>query len=173
MTAPTAGIDGFRTPRATCVLAPNPSPMTLDGTNTWLIAEPGSSSVVVVDPGPDDAGHLRRVHAAAEAGERRVAMILLTHGHPDHSAGAARFAGLTGAPVRAADPAHRLGPRGPEGLADGDVVTAAGCELLGGGQPGPLRRLGVPAATRGRRAVHRRHGARPRHHGHRRRRKPR
>ena len=35
------GIDGFRTPRATCLLAPNPSPMTLDGTNTWLIAEPG------------------------------------------------------------------------------------------------------------------------------------
>ena len=34
-----SGIDGFRTPRATCLLAPNPSPMTLDGTNTWLIAE--------------------------------------------------------------------------------------------------------------------------------------
>ena len=53
------GIDGFRTPRATCLLAPNPSPMTLDGTNTWLIAEPGSASVVVVDPGPEDEGHLR------------------------------------------------------------------------------------------------------------------
>ena len=47
----TQSIDGFRTPRATCLLAPNPSPMTLDGTNTWLIAEPGSSSVVVVIPG--------------------------------------------------------------------------------------------------------------------------
>ena len=92
MTAVTPGIDGFRTPRATCLLAPNPSPMTLDGTNTWLIAEPGSSSVVVVDPGPDDEGHLRRVHAAAVAGDRRVARILLTHGHPDHSAGAARLA---------------------------------------------------------------------------------
>ena len=52
MIAPTPGIDGFRTPRATCLLAPNPSPMTLDGTNTWLIAEPASSSVMVVDPGP-------------------------------------------------------------------------------------------------------------------------
>ena len=71
MSQPAAGIDRFRTPRATCLLAPNPSPMTLDGTNTWLIAEPGSSSVVVVDPGPDDAGHLRRVHAAAVAGDRR------------------------------------------------------------------------------------------------------
>ena len=133
MTGPALGIDRYRTPRATCLLAPNPSPMTLDGTNTWLIAEPGSSSVVVVDPGPHDEGHLRRVHAEAVAGERRVAKILLTHGHPDHSEGAARFAALTGAPVQAADPAHRLGP---EGLADGDVVTAAGCELRVVASPG-------------------------------------
>src|ERR1700747_816480 len=119
MTAPPPGIAGFRTPRATCLLAPNPSPMTLEGTNTWLIAEPGSSSVVVVDPGPDDEAHLGRVRAAAVAGDRRVAKILLTHGHPDHSAGAARFAALTGAPVQAADPAHRLGPRDAGG---GDVV---------------------------------------------------
>jgi glyoxylase-like metal-dependent hydrolase (beta-lactamase superfamily II) len=128
-----AGIDGFRTPRATCLLAPNPSPMTLDGTNTWLIAEPGSASVVVVDPGPEDEGHLQRVRAEAVAGDRRVAKILLTHGHSDHSAGAARLAELTGAPVQAADPAHRLGP---EGLADGDVVTAAGCELRVMAAPG-------------------------------------
>jgi glyoxylase-like metal-dependent hydrolase (beta-lactamase superfamily II) len=126
-------IDGFRTPRATCLLAPNPSPMTLDGTNTWLIAEPGSPTVVVIDPGPDDEGHLRRVLAEAVADGRRVATILLTHGHLDHSAGAARLAELTGAPVRAADPARGLGP---EGLADGDVVTAAGCELRVVASPG-------------------------------------
>src|SRR6202021_3565512 len=102
-------IDGFRTERATCLLAPNPSPMTLDGTNTWLIAEPGSPSVVVVDPGPQDEGHLRRVLAEAVAGDRRVARILLTHGHSDHSAGAARSAELSGATVQAADPAGRLG----------------------------------------------------------------
>jgi glyoxylase-like metal-dependent hydrolase (beta-lactamase superfamily II) len=119
-------IDGFRTPRATCLLAPNPSPMTLDGTNTWVVAEPGSPSAVVIDPGPDDEVHLRRVLAAAVAGDRRVARIVLTHRHPDHSAGAARLAELTGAPVRAADPALRLGS---EGLADGDVVTGAGCDL--------------------------------------------
>ena len=136
MNAPSTGIDGFRTRRATCLLAPNPSPMTLDGTNTWLIAEPDSPSVVVVDPGPDDEGHLRRVHAAAVAGDRRVATILLTHGHPDHSAGAARLAELAGAPVRAADPARRLGPGNSEGLADGDVVTAAGCELRVVAAPG-------------------------------------
>ena len=133
MSTTAAGIDGFRTTRAACVLAPNPSPMTLDGTNTWLITEPGSLSVVVVDPGPDDEEHLRRVRAQAVAGDRRVARILLTHGHPDHSAGAARLADLTGAPVQAADPAHRLGP---EGLADGDVVAAAGCEIRVVATPG-------------------------------------
>jgi len=120
-------IDGFRTARAMCVLAPNPSPMTLEGTNTWIIGEPGSSSVVVVDPGPLDEEHLRRVLDASVAADRRVAMILLTHGHPDHAEGAERFSELSaGAPVRAADPAHRLGS---EGLAEGDVITVGGCEL--------------------------------------------
>ena len=133
MTVDAVTIDGFRTPRAICVLAPNPSPMTLDGTNTWIIAEPGSPSAVVVDPGPDDEGHLRRVLAAAAAGDRRVASILLTHGHLDHSAGAARLAELSGASVQAADPARRLGA---EGFADGDVVTAAGCELRVVATPG-------------------------------------
>ena len=90
-------VSGMGTERAWCVLAPNPSPMTLDGTNTWVIAEPGASSVLVVDPGPDDEDHLRRVLDVASAGDRRVKQIVLTHGHPDHSAGAARFAELTGA----------------------------------------------------------------------------
>lgn len=118
--------DGMGTARARCVLAPNPSPMTLDGTNTWVIAEPGSSSVLVVDPGPDDEAHLRRTLSVASAGDRRVAQIVLTHGHPDHAAGAARFAELTGAPVGALDPARRLGS---EGFGEGTVLTAGGCEL--------------------------------------------
>ena len=127
-------IDGFQTTRATCVLAPNPGPMTLDGTNTWIIAEPGSSAVVVIDPGPeDDEGHLQRILATAVAGDRRVAQILLTHGHLDHSGGAARFAELTGAPVQAADPERRLGA---EGFAGGDVITVAGCELRVVATPG-------------------------------------
>ena len=117
---------GAATARAQCVLAPNPGPMTLDGTNTWVLAEPGSSAAAVVDPGPLDEGHLRRVVASVEGAGRRVALTLLTHGHPDHSAGARRFAELTGSPVRALDPAHRLGD---EGLGEGDVVEAAGLEL--------------------------------------------
>jgi glyoxylase-like metal-dependent hydrolase (beta-lactamase superfamily II) len=119
-------VSGMGTGRAWCVLAPNPSPMTLDGTNTWLIAEPGSAAVAVVDPGPDDEGHLRRVLEAATAGGRRVTQIVLTHGHLDHSAGAARFAELTGAPVGALDPAHRLGS---EGFLAGTALDAGGCEL--------------------------------------------
>jgi glyoxylase-like metal-dependent hydrolase (beta-lactamase superfamily II) len=132
VTAPAAGqarhseIDGSGTARARCVLAPNPSLMTLDGTNTWLIAEPGSAAAIVVDPGPDHEGHLRRVCALASAAGQRVSRILLTHGHRDHSAGARRLAELTGAPVLALDPAQRLGT---EGLGPGDVVTAAGCEI--------------------------------------------
>jgi glyoxylase-like metal-dependent hydrolase (beta-lactamase superfamily II) len=127
------GIDGYRTPRATCLLAPNPSPLTLDGTNTWVIAEPGSASAVVIDPGPDDEGHLRRVLAEATAGDRRLASILLTHRHLDHAAGAARLAELSGAPVQAADPVGRLGS---DRFADGDVIMAAGCDLRVVATPG-------------------------------------
>ncbi|MEU8584270.1 MBL fold metallo-hydrolase [Streptomyces abikoensis] len=119
-------IGGPATARATCVLAPNPSAMTLDGTNTWILAEPGSDLAVVVDPGPADEAHLRRVVEVAEAAGLRVALTLLTHGHADHSGGAARFAELTGTKVRALDPALRLGG---EGLGVGDVVTTGGLEL--------------------------------------------
>jgi len=117
---------GPATARATCVLAPNPSPMTLEGTNTWVLAEPGSARAVVVDPGPEDEGHLRAVLAAVEAAGRRVAVTLLTHGHADHAAGARRFAELAGSAVRALDPALRLGA---EGLGEGDVVSVDGLEL--------------------------------------------
>ena len=126
-------VSGMGTERAWCVLAPNPSPMTLDGTNTWVLAEPGASSVLVVDPGPDDEDHLRRVLEVANAGDRRVTQIVLTHGHLDHSAGAARFAELTGAPVGALDPAFRLGS---EGFTSGAVLDAGGCELRVVATPG-------------------------------------
>lgn len=127
-------IDGMGTRRAFCVLAPNPSPMTLDGTNTWILAEPGSERAIVVDPGPKDRVHLRRVIATVEAQGRRVAQVLLTHGHPDHAAGARLFAELAAGgrdgsrpvPVRALDPAHRLGA---DGLGEGDVVELDGLEL--------------------------------------------
>ena len=124
---------GRVTSRASAVLAPNPGWMTLDGTNSWLLAEPGSSRAVLVDPGPDDPAHLTALVAAAEGLGARISQILLTHGHADHSAGARGLHELTGAPVRALDPALRLGA---EGLVEGDVVHEAGLELLVVGTPG-------------------------------------
>lgn len=115
--------------RATCVLAPNAGPMTLDGTNTWVVREPGARRSVVVDPGPLDAGHLDRVLEAA--GD--VAVVVLTHGHADHSEGARAFAERARCGVRALDPAHRLGA---EGLHDTDVIAVDGLELRVVGTPG-------------------------------------
>jgi glyoxylase-like metal-dependent hydrolase (beta-lactamase superfamily II) len=109
------------TPLASVLLEQNPSPMTLEGTNTWVLRVPGERDCVVVDPGDDDPAHLERV-----AAQGPVALVLLTHRHPDHAAGARRFPALTGAPVRALDPSLVLGS---EALGDGDVVAAAGCEL--------------------------------------------
>jgi len=69
------------------VVAPNPGPMTLAGTNTYLY---GSGPCAVIDPGPDDKRHLDTVRAAAE--ERGgIEVVLLTHGHGDHSDGAERL----------------------------------------------------------------------------------
>ena len=124
--APQTPIDGSGTDRARCVLAPNPGLMTLDGTNTWLVAEPGSPTAVVIDPGPDDLAHLRRVLDVAERAGQRIVAIVLTHGHDDHSGGARTLARLTGAGVRAVDPAYRLGA---DGLPPGAVVTDGGCEI--------------------------------------------
>ena len=115
--------------RARCVLAPNASPMTLDGTNTWVLREPGARRSVVVDPGPQDAGHLDAV--AEAAGE--VGVVLLTHHHLDHSEAAREFAERMGCGVRALDPAHRLGA---EGLTERDVVAVDGLEVQVVATPG-------------------------------------
>jgi glyoxylase-like metal-dependent hydrolase (beta-lactamase superfamily II) len=112
-----------------CVLAPNASPMTLDGTNTWVLRAPGSSRSVVVDPGPPDPGHL---DAVADAGGE-VAVVLLTHHHLDHSEAARVFAERVGCGVRALDPAYRLGA---EGLGEGDVVAVDDLEIRVVATPG-------------------------------------
>lgn len=104
----------------TLVRADNPSPMTLEGTNTYVLRVPGETAAVVVDPGPLDEGHL-----AAVATLGPVEQVLLTHGHPDHSDGARRLHELTGAPVRAVDPAFCTGPErlGPGGLDTGSSLA--------------------------------------------------
>jgi glyoxylase-like metal-dependent hydrolase (beta-lactamase superfamily II)/8-oxo-dGTP pyrophosphatase MutT (NUDIX family) len=110
------------TATASVILADNPSEMTLEGTNTWLLRGPEAESIVVVDPGPLDETHLRLI---AEQGP--VALILLTHRHRDHTDGAPRLAELTGAPVRAL--LESLTSEGAAPLTDQEVVTAAGLEL--------------------------------------------
>ncbi|WP_232835420.1 MBL fold metallo-hydrolase [Actinocorallia populi] len=121
------------TERASAVLAPNPSPMTLEGTNTWILAEPGARRAVVVDPGPKDGLHLRKVLRTVRERGMEVGQVLLTHGHHDHAAGARRFGWLAKAPVRALDPLHRYGG---EGLREGDVVEVGGLEIRVWGTPG-------------------------------------
>jgi glyoxylase-like metal-dependent hydrolase (beta-lactamase superfamily II) len=124
---------GVVTDSAICVLAANPSPWTLDGTNTWLLTAPGTRDAVVVDPGPDDEAHLAAIRRTADARDLRIRGVLLTHGHLDHSEGARPLAESLGVEVRALDVAHRLGS---EGLAHGDVVGIGDGELAVVGTPG-------------------------------------
>lgn len=77
------------------ILASNPSPMTLDGTRTFIV---GRERAVVIDPGPDDASHLDAIVAVLDG--RTPAAIVLTHAHPDHAAAAGLLFARTGAPVR-------------------------------------------------------------------------
>ena len=136
------------------VRAPNPSPMTHTGTNTWLV---GDGEVAVIDPGPEDDTHLDAILAALGPGER-VGHILVTHAHRDHSPLARRLAARTGAPVCAAgDMAGRRRPvmarlaeagrvEGGEGvdagfapdivLEEGDIVSGPGWRLTVLATPG-------------------------------------
>lgn len=92
------------------VLAPNPGPFTLEGTNTWVV---GAAPSVVIDPGPDDPGHILRVLDEAEP----IGAILLTHRHPDHAPGAARLADASAVQV------HAYAPERDElRIADGDLL---------------------------------------------------
>jgi glyoxylase-like metal-dependent hydrolase (beta-lactamase superfamily II) len=115
-------------PLTRSLLAPNAGPMTLDGTNSYALAAPGSSEIVVVDPGPLHEGHLA---ALAEAG--RVTLVLITHRHADHTAGSARFAELTGAPVRAFDENYCVNG---DPLSDGELLSHAGTRICVVATPG-------------------------------------
>lgn len=110
-------------PEVACVLAPNPGPMTLAGTNSWVLGDPGAGPCLVVDPGPSDDGHLDALLTLAGG---RVATVVVTHRHRDHTEGAAELARRAGCGVRAADPSWRVGE---DGLDDGDVIEAGGVRL--------------------------------------------
>ena len=95
------------------VLAPNPSPMTERGTNTWLL---GRGAVTVIDPGPADPAHLRALLGALQG--ERVAQIVVTHAHKDHSPLARPLSQATGAPVLAFGDARAGRSARMQGLAD-------------------------------------------------------
>ena len=99
------------------VLAPNPGVRELEGTNTWVVGDPPA---VVIDPGPEDAGHLNEIVRSAGL----VGAIALTHDHPDHAPGALPLAMVTGAPVFAARPAE-----GMRRIRDGQTVSAGSTAL--------------------------------------------
>jgi glyoxylase-like metal-dependent hydrolase (beta-lactamase superfamily II) len=110
-------------PHAAMLLADNPGAFELDGTNTWLLRDdPARREAIVVDPGPEDWHHSRRI--VQEAGT--VVSIVITHRHGDHTEGIKKLVELTGAPVYALDPQYRLGT---EGLVEGGVLQGAGIAL--------------------------------------------
>lgn len=107
------------------VRADNPGPMTLEGTNTWIVHRAGSAAAVVIDPGPPLPDHVRRIRDVLRTRQADVGAVLLTHGHLDHSEGAHEFADIVGAEVHAADEAWSTGKT----LGPGDTVSAAGLDL--------------------------------------------
>lgn len=116
------------------ILAPNPSPMTFWGTNSYIL---GTDPVAVIDPGPDDTEHLDGLLGAIDGAQ--VAAILVTHAHLDHTALVPALAAATGAEVLAFGPPHA--GRSPV------MQRLAASGLVGGGEGvdvefRPDRRLG-------------------------------
>lgn len=120
---------GVVTDLAECVLAPNPSPWTLDGTNTWILGARGGTSVIV-DPGPVADGHREAILHTLERRRSSVAAVVLTHGHLDHSEGAAELASYLGVGVRAWDPALSVAGHGDDAtLAHDDRIEVEGADI--------------------------------------------
>lgn len=125
------------------VLAPNSSPFTYTGTQTYMV---GVEAVAIIDPGPDDAAHLAALRAAIAG--RPVAAILCTHTHRDHSPAARPLAQATGAPIIGCAPLtlEDDGPRADAAfdaeyrpdrvLTDGEQVSGPGWTLEAVATPG-------------------------------------
>ena len=115
---------------ATLVRAPNAGPMTLDGTNTWVLRGSGSDGCVLIDPGPDDHEHL-----AALAARQPIDLIIATHRHLDHVGGLDRLGELLGGRVPVAAALPEL-CRDADPLTDGDVLHHAGLPITVWATPG-------------------------------------
>jgi len=122
------GVASALSPLVRRILAPNPGVMTGPGTNTYLV---GIDEAVVIDPGPDDDGHLQ---AILGCGGDRIRWVVCTHTHPDHHPLAARLADATGAEVLAY--AGRDGLEVDATLGDGDVIEATEFRLRALHTPG-------------------------------------
>ncbi|MDY6049699.1 MAG: MBL fold metallo-hydrolase [Corynebacterium sp.] len=107
------------TESAGVVLNMNPSYSALDGTNSWVIRADGDPRSIVIDPGPEDEGDLNVLNSKAS----EVGLILITHHHHDHAAGAPRFRQLTGAAVRGADARYCAGG---DPLEPGEIISIEG-----------------------------------------------
>jgi glyoxylase-like metal-dependent hydrolase (beta-lactamase superfamily II) len=115
-------------PLARRILAPNPGVFTGPGTNTYLV---GIDEIVVIDPGPDDDGHL---DAIVGCGGDRIRWIVCTHTHPDHSPGAAGLKARTGAEVLAFG--NRDGLKVDRRIGDGYTIDATEFRLQAVHTPG-------------------------------------
>jgi glyoxylase-like metal-dependent hydrolase (beta-lactamase superfamily II) len=125
----TPGVASALSPLVRRIVAPNPGLMTGPGTNTYLV---GIDEVAVIDPGPDDAGHIEAIVGASM--RERVRWILVTHHHIDHSAGVNRLKEATGAEIVAYGPPKSANADwAPDRKArDGEIIegTEWGLEIL-------------------------------------------
>ncbi len=122
MTHPAYGISRPVTESASVLLCNNSGPLTLEGTNTWVLSAPGSGELVVVDPGPDDDAHIERLACLG-----RITLVLISHRHGDHTDGIDKLVDATGATVRSVGSGFLRGPGGY--LRDGEVIDAAGLRI--------------------------------------------
>lgn len=116
----------------TRVTAPNPSMMTLDGTNTYIVGRTGGD-VMAIDPGPADLVHLEAVKAVLRLADQTVTRVAVTHRHDDHAEAAEAWADVFGAELlvthRSTSPAGRVLRRGEVlrvGQDDVEVVATPG-----------------------------------------------
>ncbi|MBI1404464.1 MAG: MBL fold metallo-hydrolase [Porphyrobacter sp.] len=128
------------------VLAPNPSPYTFTGTQTYVVGAPQGPDCAVIDPGPADEAHLDAILAAVDG--RRIMAIMCTHTHRDHSPAAAPLSQRTGAPIVGCAPLmlQVAGPRSDEAfdptyapdrvLEDGEGMRGTGWTLTAIATPG-------------------------------------
>ncbi len=145
---PAPGVVETVAPGVRRILAPNPSPFTFRGTNTYLV---GSGDVAVIDPGPDNADHLAAIEHALQG--ERLAAILITHTHRDHSPLAAALKARHGAPTHGFGPHRPARPPHPGedlqldasndlefipdvAVADGETITVGDHRLTGLHTPG-------------------------------------